>query len=76
MIIPKSDAPKPKKRTGRMITIKDEIDGKIFERKVYIKEEENIYKKMMSKLNKKNYTKPSGEGIYKPCKGLVIKKCN
>jgi hypothetical protein len=57
--------PNPQRKKGRWITYDEEIAGKIYKCKVYIKEKESIYKKMMTKLNKKTFTKPSGVGVAK-----------
>lgn len=72
---PKSTEPKKqiKRKQGYWIKFNEELEGKIYERKVYIKASESTYQKMMPKLNKKIYTKPSGVGLSKSLNGIKVK---
>jgi hypothetical protein len=70
---PKSSEPKKQRKRGYWIKFNEEIEGKVYERKVYIKASKSTYQKMMPKLNKKIYTKPSGVGLAKPLNGIKSK---
>lgn len=48
---------------GRLIRYTEVVEDNIYERTIFIKKKESFHKKMMTKLNKKIYTKPSGRGL-------------
>jgi hypothetical protein len=48
---------------GRLIKYIEVVEDNIYERTIFIKKKESFHKKMMTKLNKKIYTKPSGRGV-------------
>ena len=55
-------APKNVQR-GRLIRYTEVVEDNMYERTIFIKKKESLYKKMMTKLNKKLFTKPSGGGL-------------